>query len=269
MERPHRMKKADVSYLLDETPEAYYWMGFLMADGSFTANRLSLTLSMQDEGHVRKFANFIRYSGKSKPRNNTRKHSSKIACMDTYYVKKIMDKFGISKNKTYHPPKHLIVADWEKQLALIVGFIDGDGCIDHQSKREDCKIRVKLHSSWLNILNEMLCVIHDRCGRRGTPAKINNQGYAQFTITNSIIVKWLKRTIVSLNLPVMSRKWKKIDMNLIGRIERCENRTSLVLLLAKQGFRIKEICQKTELGYMCVYQILRRNNMEVIPGKRI
>jgi len=49
--------------LLENTPEAYYWIGFLMADGNFDihgyVNRLTLFLSEKDKEHIQKFSQFI------------------------------------------------------------------------------------------------------------------------------------------------------------------------------------------------------------------
>jgi len=50
-------KYNDMSELLKETVEAYYWLGFLMADGSFTKNRISLAISGDDLDHLKRLEN--------------------------------------------------------------------------------------------------------------------------------------------------------------------------------------------------------------------
>lgn len=46
--------------LLENSPEAYYWLGFLFADGHFTqSNRLVLSVSIKDKVHLERFIKFI------------------------------------------------------------------------------------------------------------------------------------------------------------------------------------------------------------------
>lgn len=62
-----------------------------------------------------------------------------------------MEKFGISYNKTYNPPKNLSNFKEDFLYCLLAGFIDGDGNI--QNKRKDFMLRIKVHNSWIDILN--------------------------------------------------------------------------------------------------------------------
>ena len=49
-------KKNDLSGLLEDTPEAYYWIGFLMADGCFSSSnramKICLSLGIKDFNHL-------------------------------------------------------------------------------------------------------------------------------------------------------------------------------------------------------------------------
>jgi len=55
-----RKKLADLSPLLNETLEAYYWMGFIMADGHLSKqNRLTVTLAIKDSDHLLKLKEFV------------------------------------------------------------------------------------------------------------------------------------------------------------------------------------------------------------------
>ena len=42
------IRAADLSKLLEDNFISYYWIGFLLADGSFSDNRLKLTLKKND-----------------------------------------------------------------------------------------------------------------------------------------------------------------------------------------------------------------------------
>ena len=83
-----------------DTPEAFYWIGFLLADGSFYDNRLKLGLSIKDADHLYKFANFINYTGAV----DITDKSISIACKDVEAVQRIKEKFDIRDRKTYNPP---------------------------------------------------------------------------------------------------------------------------------------------------------------------
>ena len=43
------MKNRDLTKLLENTCTAMYWLGFLLADGSFPKNRIMLKLNNQDK----------------------------------------------------------------------------------------------------------------------------------------------------------------------------------------------------------------------------
>lgn len=65
--------------LLENSPEAYYWLGFLFADGHFTqSNRLILSLSIKDKEQLEKFIKFIGIQLPIKIKNN----QCRIAVMD-------------------------------------------------------------------------------------------------------------------------------------------------------------------------------------------
>lgn len=44
------------------SPQTIYWVGFIIADGSFYKNRFELSLSAKDKEHLEKFASYINYS---------------------------------------------------------------------------------------------------------------------------------------------------------------------------------------------------------------
>lgn len=89
--------------LLEETPEAYYWMGFLFADGHFDKrNTIHLTISIKDKDHIEKYADFINY-----PKNNIRylstTNSVAVSKSNKDIFLKIIEKFSISQRKSTNP----------------------------------------------------------------------------------------------------------------------------------------------------------------------
>lgn len=222
---------ADLSKLLEDNYQSYYWIGFLLADGSFSDNRLKLTLKKSDSQQVHKFGEFISYTGTY----GTSEISESVACKDSVVVPKVMNKFGIPQNKTYNPPG-LEGVNSDYMYCILAGFIDGDGNIQNQSGREDFMLRIKLHSSWLKILNIFSVLI---CGQE--KATINKQGYAQLSITNTKVLQELKEKILSYNLPLLKRKWDIIDMDFVSKYTTAEDLRNRVIELLKQGVKQKDI----------------------------
>jgi hypothetical protein len=215
----NRVRVGNTATLLEETLEAYYWMGFLLADGTFDKNgRLSLTLSEKDKDQAYKFASFIEMK-KENVRAYTRKtnYSSssthyQVSSMVGYYGQQIREKFDLKLNKTENPPdlsKILNNTTKDNFLALIIGFIDGDGSIIYSNKKVNTNIKIEIHSSWLLNLSLIEKVIYSYFLEVGpNSSKINRNGYASLYISRTSIVKKLKE--FSKNLPRLERKWQKI-----------------------------------------------------------
>lgn len=87
-----------------------------------------------------------------------------------------------------------------------IGFIDGDGSIRNQTGRKDTLLNIKVHSSWLNVLNEFKRIFHFECAN----PYINKSGYAMWSIGNHYIQYFLKQHSVKYKLPTLQRKWSLI-----------------------------------------------------------
>ncbi len=200
-------KKGSLLPLLDITPEAYYWMGFIMADGHLRNNGvLKLTLSYKDEDQVRKFANFI--------------NCPNIGCccegmgfgvklMDKYNLPKIIDKFRIKFPKTTNP-SDISWMEGDLFLSFFIGYVDGDGCISKRLRSAGCCLIFRVHSGWLPALQEMSNKLHKLLNLPPRIAKINKSGYADLTIGKQLVLVFLRDAARRLNLPYLSRKWDKI-----------------------------------------------------------
>lgn len=207
-------RKSNLSILLEDTPITYYWIGFLLADGNFgKLNTIKCTLSSVDKNHIKKLQTFLNIENLNFENNNS---ACTIKAMDTDIVPLICKKFDISNTKTYNPPKTLEhIKNRDLLLSLIIGFIDGDGCISNKNK--SFSLTVKCHSSWIEILDFFAKKINPT-----SQAKINNAGYAYFTISNVESLKEIKRKALEFRLPILSRKWDKIDLYYIKHKEALE-----------------------------------------------
>lgn len=249
-----KLRFGDLSVLLDENYESYYWVGFLLADGYFSDNnRLTLTLARKDENHLNKFAKFIKFKGKVQIIDSVvySNKAVRISVQDSAILPLLKDKFNILSRKTYNPPTTFLKFKQEYCYCLLAGFIDGDGCIKNLHKRKDFNLSIKVHKNWLGILKEFNVLIS------GTDkfTRINTAGYASLTISNTEKLKALKVKLLTYNIPLLERKWDIIDMNFTSR-----DITSLILRKRvlkdlRRGLSMKEIGIKNNTSYMNVYRI--------------
>jgi hypothetical protein len=244
-------KMWDGRVLLEEIPASYYWIGFLLADGHFSKNyRIKFHLQEADFEQVVKFSRYINYSGELK--------GPYIAVRDRAIVEKLMKKFDIKNDKSYSPAKIDWVSDDNLFVSLFVGFIDGDGCISKQYGREDCLLRIKLHSSWL----ENLACFSTRVGYildyKLPEPKINNKGYAQWMTGDNEFLRTLNAKVNDLSLPVLTRKWDKIDMNAISRYKVSEERRKIAREMVSQNYSNTAISKKLGVSPSSIYKMRKR-----------
>jgi len=224
--------KAHVWKLLEESNEAYYWMGFLLADGYFDHKKkcLKFCLSSKDKSQFYKFTDFIENQNSYNiyeinndnafPSSYTRMYFNVVS---KEYVPKIIKKFKINACKTKNPPNDLDISNDNFFLSLFIGFIDGDGSI--LKHHNFVSIRMECLNTWKYLLQKWI----DRIYRMKPPTlynktikskknilDINSKNSCVLSITNSEIILWLKNKILELNLPVLERKWDRIDSNYIN-----------------------------------------------------
>ncbi len=244
--RKNASRKCDLSSLLDETPEAYYWIGFLLADGHFENGRIKFHLALKDSDQVKKFANFIKWSGNFDDRGEL---GIGVAAKHTEIVEELCKKFDIKHNKTYNPPKTIMNHDKELLKYLVIGFIDGDGNIEKQYKRNYCFIRIKTHNSWENILKEFCEVV----GYDENHVRRNKQGYSELCVSDSTILTELKKKTV--NLPVLKRKWDKIDETFVSKYTTSKILKKKIINMLNDGVKNKDICSELKISPSYVSKI--------------
>lgn len=239
------MKKCNLYKLLEETPETYYWVGFILADGHISnGTRLRVTLAKKDKDHLVKLQKFLQIE------NMTENDQVHISGMDSKVIKNFVKKFDIKSNKTIYPP-NLNINNKKLLFALSIGFIDGDGSIKKQYKRNDCILRIKCHANWLNVIKYLF---------KNEKVKINNQGYVNTNIANNTTLKNMKLKAIKLNLPIMNRKWDLIDLSYITKYEKSKINTKKVIDLYLNQYRQKDICEITNLSKGRVSIIIKNFN---------
>lgn len=255
-----KIKKCNLENLLKNECDSYYWAGFILADGSISKKgELSIATSIKDVEHLKKLQKFLNIETITYSTTTNGYKYAIIRGMDTKIIRKFCKKFNTGPNKTYFPTN----VDWIKNdnymLSLIAGFIDGDGCIDNQASRNDFKLRIKCHYSWLSVLKKFISFIYKNERFKYAEPKIINSGYAHLSITNTVVLKNLKRKILLLKIPIMERKWNIINLEYVGRNEKSNILKNEVLEMLKNGKKNKEICQKLNIKPSTVSNIKKRN----------
>jgi transposase len=247
--RKNAKRKCDLSSLLEETPEAYYWIGFLLADGHFQDGRISFHLGLKDKEQVIKFANFISWTGNFEDRGEL---GIGVRAKHTDAVKQLCEKFDIKSNKTYEPPKTILNHNKDLLKYLLIGFIDGDGTIN-----ENC-IRFRIHSSWINVLKEFSMLLD----LENNPT-ITKDGYAYLRINKTKALETLLPLVDTI--PYLERKWKRIK-NIKNETYGCykiSSKTKNIIDLIKSGLEIKEVSEKMGITKDYVLKIKSRYGVEV------
>jgi len=251
---------ADLSVLMGDSVETMYWLGFLLADGHFSKqNRLRLLVATKDKGHLQRFADFIRYQGKISHRDN----AVFLAVMDQWWVSEVKKRYDIANDKTYNPPHldrftHL---NDDQILALIIGFIDGDGSIIRRKDTKTCNLAIKNHASWLPFLNLVSETLERTSGIPLSRAAINSSGYASLIFSNHPLNKFVKSVGKRLNLPVLERKWSRIDETHVNRYETRKIIEPIVLDMLKKGIVYREIAEKTGMSESSISNVANRNGL--------
>lgn len=250
---PNKLEK-----LLEESAESYYWIGYLLADGHFCKNyRVNFTQNNEDKISVEKFKKYIEVKTPISYKNCNNIDSASISIMNVDVIKKLMEKFDIKSDKTYNPPDKSIFEKMDIDMLsyLFIGFVDGDGHIANLHKRKDFNLRIKIHSSWFDILD----IFAKRIFGLENYTKINNQGYADLAIGDTRLLKQFKKKYVeNLNFEPLKRKWDIIDLNFIGRNERLKIDFDNICYLYERGYLVKQICKELNLKSGQVYNSIRK-----------
>lgn len=241
-----------LSPLLGENSTSAYWNGFIMADGTFTGtggNRLKIGLSSKDHSHLVAFASWIGRGQVRQYKNSV----SEWAVQDPIAAPLIKEKFDIHPRKTYNPPSRLPFKDHDLLRSWLVGFIDGDGCVKRQTGRQTALIDISLHLSWLPFLNML-----SECLGLGT-VSIREKEYARLTISRHNDVTSLKKFALREGLPILNRKWDRVDESIV--LDRHE-RVNRVKALIKAGLPNKEIIALTGATGSSISNIRLRSRLK-------
>jgi hypothetical protein len=236
----------NLSKLLEGTHEAAYWLGFIMADGSFSGNRLGIGLHPKDSTHLESFKSWAEITSPILLHDQGR--YVKISIMDSTNVPKLRELYDIQPRKTYNPPKKLPFQSPELNKSFLVGLIDGDGYITRQTGRDVSAILIVGHLSWLSFFQKL----SESTGfgkTRTRPGSVDSTG--TFAALNSHVHGnnvTLKLHAIKHDLPYLSRKWSLVDESVLSdKYVRAEKLKDFILS-GKTNSEIYQIYKISEAG---------------------
>lgn len=209
--------------LLDDNCETFYWIGYIFADGSIYRNKdgkwcFNLCSSEKDICHIEKFRKLINKNKITIKKRISGFSGSDLAVVefkDRDILPKLMIKFCLNENKTYHPPDNVKIQDDDLFVSLFIGYLDGDGCITKKGE-----IVVNCNYSWKKLLDEWFLRVWNlsncKLGERNIKIPVGSrkitpyQDQVSIGTMNKNFTNFLKNGALRLNLPVMKRKWDRI-----------------------------------------------------------
>ncbi len=207
-------KSLSLLFLLSEELEAYYWIGFIFADGYFNhkEDRLSLRLQESDREHLERFVSYLGENQDIKVYRN----AASIEFRCSILMEHLVNKFGFNPRKTYNPPSLEKLPKDEKLVAFLLGFIDGDGnCYKVQNR---FVISISNHDSWSDQLKYIKHSAYkffniEPCKPLLEDGRFfDDKGSPMFKISMSTkeFVQGMKDFAIENKLPIMNRKWDHV-----------------------------------------------------------
>lgn len=190
----------------EKSLETFYWVGFILADGSFYNNRFEFGLKEDDVDVLRAFANYIEFKGDIKHRDSTK--SNRIQFNNKPSIEKFMKEYGFDYDKTYNPCSFDSFKNYSKEqiISLLIGIIDGDGNIQENGSTYTNAITITAHKLWKNFYKELLTFL----GIDLHISDVKNSNCISINIYKREYCIALKQFIINNNLFYFSRKWDKI-----------------------------------------------------------
>lgn len=202
-------KKVDDYFFSKDTKAAYYWAGFIAADGWIASDRFQVGLGLQigDISHLEKFKSAIKAEHEiCKFMDNA---AARIRFNSEQVVVDLRERFNITPSKTFTYSLPYFEEDyllWE----FLRGYIDGDG---HISKTESGKAKLHLCSANASFLEDYksICeVALDRTIPQDIYLSVNSKGQVYslaFGLDDSAdILKFLYKNSTSATR--LDRKYK-------------------------------------------------------------
>lgn len=242
--------------------ELYYWCGFLLADGYFLYQkdalaRITLALAIKDKSHILRFKEFFGTGSYSEYFVKKKYLTCKVILSKKYFqqITKILN-FNLHR-KTYNPISlDQIKGTQEERLSFVLGFIDADGYILHQSKRKDYFLGINLHKSWASFLEDIKLFLSNSFELINSNIQFYKNA-SRFVISNTNVILNLKTKAVELDIPILTRKWDKV-IKLYKKSERAKDDLKTISSLRDSGLTYSKISEITGFTMSKINYFLRK-----------
>lgn len=145
----HRRKYSfNFDKIVVDSPDKYYWLGFISGDGSIRdkENRLRIELKYEDIEHLRNFNKFFESNYPIKERyNNHNSHCAQVE-INSAQLRRYLANYNIVQNKTETFSIPLDKIPEQYIYDYIRGFMDADGCICIRKDRNSPSLSFVSHT---------------------------------------------------------------------------------------------------------------------------
>jgi hypothetical protein len=197
-----------------------YWAGFSAADASISKHSLNcynyrLEIANSDIEHLERFKKDTGFDGpiKTSLRRDTFLHS-RVVISEPKWITDLQKYYNIIPNKTLRlaPPN---LNDEYLKFCYLIGYIDGDGCINFNQKRN--RLTIKIISSSSRNISWCHSLIYNKFNHASLTKKTNNfrlssYGYPSLDV-NGIRAAVVFDFLYKFNLPKLSRKWNRPEIH--------------------------------------------------------
>jgi hypothetical protein len=215
-------------YFWKPNPVSCYWAGFSAADASINKHSLNcynyrLEIANCDINHLQQFKKDCSFNGpiKTTLRSNKFLHSRVVVC-EPQWVVDLQKYYNIIPNKTLRLAPPNLENEYLK-FCYLIGYIDGDGCIYFNKKRN--VLIIKIISSSQEIISWCHNLIYSKFEKNTIKNKKNNHrlsthGYPTLDV-NGLRAAVLLDYLIKFDVPKLNRKWNQPKINLY--IEKMKN----------------------------------------------
>ena len=205
-------RKGDLRPLLSGTMQAYYWLGFYAADGYISkGGHFQCGQRLKDKDRIDSLASFLKTSvyvvenagvGGYKPATYF-----KVAIQDKDVGVQIRNLMGTIGKKTYEGVNLDFMTPLdERNLAFLVGFIDGDGCVAKSGKAVCCMC----HLSWMDTFHRLSRLVSEPVSSSFTIREVfqkrTGKWFSSFNLKvdgTKYLSTWLSKSAIDYS----ARKW--------------------------------------------------------------
>jgi len=263
----------DENFFERDTEEAWYWAGFIAADGSINKTVLDIALCSKDIEHLKKFKVQIKTSKEIVLRPPTTSYyndksiNSTECCRLMVASKKIvtdLKKWNIIPNKTliYSLPDELLIHPMIRHF--IRGIIDGDGCWRIKDKKHN------LHSVELcgtyKICEQINNIFHinNLISQNYSPHKVNFSKAYAIAFNSQKDLEKIREFLYKDSTIFLQRKFDIANnVKFLTHDDRCPKLdVNLIKELYKKDDSIRRISKKIGISRDRVLNCLVENNIE-------